>query len=217
MDRVRLMHDEKTATTLERLAAQLQGPKPGLPAQLQMAPDHRRHERTYKDVGDSCLKAGVLILLYPMNGRLHLALTLRSTRVAHHQAQISFPGGSNDAGESLVETALREAREELDVAPDSVRVLGELTPLYVQPSNYCIYPVVAATDHRPDFRAAPDEVEEVIEVPLDHLLDPGNARREHWALRGLEVTVPFYVYREHKIWGATAMILAELLDLIHSK
>lgn len=207
----------KTESILDLLKAQIQGSKPGLPAQLRMAPDHRRHEKTYQEVGDSCLRAGVLILLYPVKDRLHVALTLRSTRVAHHQAQISFPGGSNDAGESLVETALREAREELNVAPDSLRILGELTPLYVPPSNYCIYPVVAATDHRPDFKAAPDEVAEVIEVPLDHLLNPGNIRREQWALHGLEVTVPFYLYHGHKIWGATAMILAELLNLIHSK
>ncbi len=211
------MYDAETATTLERLAGLLQGPKPGLLGQLRMAPDHRRHERTYKEVGDSCLKAGVLILLYPVNGRLHVALTLRSTRVAHHQAQISFPGGHNDAGESLIDTALREAREELNVAPDSLRILGELTPLYVPPSNYCIYPVVASIDHRPDFRAAPDEVAEIIEIPLDHLLDSGNTRREFWALRGLEVTVPFYLYHEHKIWGATAMILAELLEIFPSK
>jgi 8-oxo-dGTP pyrophosphatase MutT (NUDIX family) len=211
------MRDMKTATILERLAAQLQGLKPGLPAQLRMAPDNRRHERTYQEVGDSCLKAGVLILLYPVKGRLYIAFTLRSTRVAHHQAQISFPGGSNDAGESLVETALREAQEELNVAPDSLRILGELTPLYVPPSNYCIYPFVAATDHRPDFQAAPDEVAEVIEVPLDHLLDPRNMQREHWTLHGLGVEVPFYLYGAHKIWGATAMILAELLELIQLK
>jgi 8-oxo-dGTP pyrophosphatase MutT (NUDIX family) len=211
------MHHATTAFILERLAAQLQGSKPGLPAQLRMAPDHRRHERTYLDVGDSCLKAGVLILLYPVNGRFHVALTLRSNRVAHHQAQISFPGGSNDPGESLVETALREAREELNIAPDSLRVLGELTPLYVPPSNYCIYPFVAAADRRPDFHAAPDEVAEVIEVPLDHLLNPTNIHREHWTFHGLGVEVPFYLYGGHKIWGATAMILAELLEIFPSK
>ncbi len=211
------MRPLKIPEILERLAEQLQDSKPGLPAQLQMAPDHRRHERTYLEVGDSCLKAGVLILLYPVNGRFHVALTLRSDRVAHHQAQISFPGGSNDPGESLVETALREAREELNIAPDSLRVLGELTPLYVPPSNYCIFPFVAVADHRPDFQAASDEVAEIIEVPLDHLLNPGSVKREHWTIHGVGVEVPFFLYGGHKIWGATAMILAELLEIIRSK
>jgi 8-oxo-dGTP pyrophosphatase MutT (NUDIX family) len=119
-----------------------------------------------------------------------------------------------DEHESAVETALREAEEELNIAPAEVQVLGELTPLYIPPSNYCIYPVVAATERRPDFRPSPHEVAEVIEVPLDHLLDLRNIKKEKWPLRGIEVTVPFYYYQGHKIWGATAMVLAELLDLV---
>jgi 8-oxo-dGTP pyrophosphatase MutT (NUDIX family) len=119
-----------------------------------------------------------------------------------------------DEHESAVETALREAAEELNIAPAEVRVLGELTPLYIPPSDYCVYPVVASAERRPDFRPSLREVAEVIEVPLDHLLDTRNIRREKWPLRGIDVTVPFYFFREHKIWGATAMVLAELLDLI---
>ena len=134
--------------------------------------------------------------------------------MAHHQAQISFPGGQMDEQESAVETALREAAEELNIAAAEVQVLGQLTPLYIPPSNYCIYPVVAVAERRPDFRPSPHEVAEVIEVPLDHLLEPGNVKRETWPIRGTDVTVPFYYFQGHKIWGATAMVLAELLDLI---
>jgi 8-oxo-dGTP pyrophosphatase MutT (NUDIX family) len=119
-----------------------------------------------------------------------------------------------DEHESAVEAALREATEELSIRPDEVRVIGELTPLYIPPSNYCIYPVVAAAERRPDFRRSPQEVAEVIEVPLDHLLDAKNIKREIWPLRGMDVTVPFYLFEEHKVWGATAMVLAELLDLL---
>jgi 8-oxo-dGTP pyrophosphatase MutT (NUDIX family) len=156
----------------------------------------------------------VLVLIYPREDGFYLVLTRRTSQVAHHQAQISFPGGHMDEHESAVETALREAEEELNIAPAEVRVLGELTPLYIPPSNYCIYPVVAATERRPDFRPSPHEVAEVIEVPLDHVLDLRNIKKEKWPLRGIEVTVPFYYYQGHKIWGATAMVLAELLDLV---
>ena len=208
------MPPEGTKTWLEGLERRLHGPKPGFASQLKMVPDHRRHEKTFQEIGDSCQRAGVLLLLYPWQGRLHIVLTRRTAKVAHHQAQISFPGGHQDSHESPLEAALRETQEELDVAPSSVRILGELTPLYVPPSNYCIYPVVAAADSRPDFRPSPDEVAEVLEIPLDHLLDEKNARREVWPLRGLEVSVPFYSFRDHRIWGATAMIMAELLDLI---
>ncbi len=197
-----------------RLELRLHGPKPGLASQLQMVPEHRRIDKTYLEVGDSCNRASVLVLLYPRHGHLHVVLTRRTDKVAHHQAQISFPGGHQDSHESILETALRETQEELNVAPSSVRVLGELTPLYVPPSNYCIYPVVAAAESRPDFRPSPHEVAEVLEIPLDHLLDAKNVQREVWPLRGLEVNVPFYLFQGHKIWGATAMIMAELLDLI---
>jgi len=199
---------------LSHLERRLQGPKPGLQSQLKMVPDHRRHDRTFEEVRETCLRAAVLVLVYPGEGGPHLVLTQRTTQVVHHQAQISFPGGQMDEGESAVHAALREAAEELNITPAEVRILGELTPLYVPPSNYCIYPIVGAAEQRPEFRPAPREVAEVIEVPLAHLLDATNVRREKWPLRGMNVTVPYYFYRGHKIWGATAMILAEFLDLI---
>jgi 8-oxo-dGTP pyrophosphatase MutT (NUDIX family) len=196
------------------LEQRLHGAKPGLESQLKMVPDPRPGDKTYQEAGDSCLRAGVLVLIYPREDNFYLVLTRRTSQVAHHQAQISFPGGQMDEHESAIETALREAAEELNIAPAEVRVLGELTPLYIPPSNYCIYPVVAAAERRPDFRPSLHEVAEVIEVPLDHLLDLKNIKREKWPLGGIEVTVPFYSFQGHKIWGATAMVLAELLDLI---
>jgi 8-oxo-dGTP pyrophosphatase MutT (NUDIX family) len=208
------MPPEETHDRLKILEQRLRGPKPGLVSQLKMVPDHRLSDRTYLEVGDSCHKAGVLVLLYPWNGRIHVVLTRRTSNVAHHQAQISFPGGHKDSHETVLETALREAEEEINVAPSSIRVLGELTPLYIRPSNYCIYPSVAAAESRPDFRPSPHEVAEVLEVPLDHFLDTQNVQREVWRLHDLDVRVPFYSFQGHKIWGATAMVMAELLDLI---
>ncbi len=199
---------------ISRLKTQLRGPKPGLEAQLRMVPDPRPGNRTYQEVGDNCLKAGVLVLLYVREGRFFLALTRRTSKVAHHQAQISFPGGRMNQNETPVEAALREAGEEIGIIPKSLRLLGELTPLYIPPSNYCIYPVVAFAEDLPHFKPFPEEVEEIIEMPLDHLLDRKNLRRETRLIRGEEVSVPFYQFQEHKIWGATAMVLAELLELL---
>jgi 8-oxo-dGTP pyrophosphatase MutT (NUDIX family) len=207
-DRTRLELD------LRLLEQRLSAERPGLRSQLKMAPEHRLGDKTYQEVGDACLRAGVLVLIYPRETGLHLVLTRRTAHVVHHQAQISFPGGQMDENESAVETALREAEEEINVRPEEVRVLGELTPLYIPPSNYCIYPVVAVSGKRPDFRPSPHEVAEVIEVPLNHLRDPHNTQREKWPLRGRDVVVPYYFFQGHKVWGATAMVLAELLDLI---
>jgi 8-oxo-dGTP pyrophosphatase MutT (NUDIX family) len=132
----------------------------------------------------------------------------------HHQAQISFPGGRQEPGEDLVQTALRETKEELGIQPDSPRLLGTLTPLYIPPSNTCIHPVVATLPQRPEFFRSPKEVEEVIEMPLAHLRDPINVHEEIWTLRGIPLRIPFYLFKRNKIWGATAMVLAELLELL---
>ncbi len=201
----------------QSLEDKLSGPKPGLKAQLAMVTNPRPGHQVYHEVEDSCHKAGVLVLFYPSKDRIHLVLTRRTEQVDYHKGQISFPGGRQEKGETLEQTARREAQEELNIDPESIRILGRLTPLYIPPSNYCIYPVVAVSERRPDFRPYSLEVAEVLEVPLDHLLDPQNVRKETWKLGGAAVEVPFYAYTGHKIWGATAMVLAELLDLLSSR
>ncbi len=202
------------ATLLKTLENRLKGLLPGLQAQLKMTPHPRPGHQTYEDVGNKCINAGVLLLLYPGKGGLYLILTKRTEKLSHHQAQISLPGGRQDTDETLIQTALREAREELGIQPESVRVIGMLTPLYIPPSNYCIYPVVSFVTARPDFCPSPKEVAEIIEVPLGHLLNEKNRIEEIWTIRGLKVSVPFYSFQKHKIWGATAMVLAEFLELL---
>jgi 8-oxo-dGTP pyrophosphatase MutT (NUDIX family) len=201
-------------TLLQLLEKKLSADKPGMDAQLKMTPRPRPGHRRYEEVGASCARAGVLVLLYPRKNRLCLVLTRRTEQVRQHRAQISLPGGRQEPGEDLVRTALRETEEELGVQPDSPRILGMLTPLYVPPSNTCIHPVVASLPERPEFIRAPEEVEEVIEIPLEHLRNPVNLHEEVWTIRGIPVRVPFYLFKGNKIWGATAMILAELLHLL---
>jgi len=199
---------------LQVLERKLRGDKPGLNAQLKMTPRPRPGHLRYDEVDVSCARAGVLVLLYPWNDSLFLVLTRRTEQMRHHQAQISFPGGRQEPGEDLVQTALRETKEELGIHPDSPRLLGTLTPLFIPPSNTCIHPVVATLPRRPEFFRSPKEVEEVIEMPLAHLRDPINVHEEIWTLRGIPLRVPFYLFKGNKIWGATAMVLAELLELL---
>ena len=199
---------------LRRIEKGLWAPLPGIPAQLSMVPEPRPGHKAYFEVEDTCRKAGVLILLYPKDGRLRILLTLRTERVNHHRGQISLPGGEQHPGESIEATALRETSEELGLDLGAVRVLGRLTPLYIPPSNYCIYPIVAHVASPLEFRPQPDEVAEVIEPPVDHLADPVNVLRETWQYGGQDHEVPFYGFEGHKIWGATAMVLAEFLALL---
>jgi 8-oxo-dGTP pyrophosphatase MutT (NUDIX family) len=175
-------------------------------------PDANRF--SYQNFESTSLKAGVLVLLYPRDGVPHLVFVRRTSTVEHHKNQVSFPGGQVEAGEDFERAALREAEEEIGVSPERIRIIGRLTPLYVPPSNYCIYPVVGVLDGAPAFVADPAEVEEVIEVPLANLLDPGSIQSERHEILGQTRDVPYYALDRHKIWGATAMVLAEFLDIL---
>jgi 8-oxo-dGTP pyrophosphatase MutT (NUDIX family) len=203
-----------TRAILAKIELGLRAPLPGISAQLRMAPEPRLGHKAYFEVEGSCLKAGVLLLLYERAGRLCLLLTRRTELVLHHRGQISFPGGEQHSGESLEATALRETAEELGVDLGPARILGKLTPLYIPPSNYCIYPTVACLPGEPALRPQPDEVAEVIEVPVSHLAAPENSRREVRTIGGRRIDVPFYEYQGSEIWGGTAMVLAEFLALL---
>lgn len=197
-----------------KLEEKLHKPMPGLKAQLNMVPDPRPENKVYTEVQDSCKRAGVLVLLYLKGTRVFVVLTRRTELVDHHQAQISFPGGRQEEGENLEQTALRETCEELGIQVSAFQVLGQLTPLYISPTNYCIYPVVARMTELPQFKPSLYEVAEVLEIPLDYLCDPKTVRREMWTLHGMNVEVPFYFFEGHKIWGATAMVLAEFVEIL---
>lgn len=203
----------RSGEILPFIRERLQSPLPGLGAQLLMAPNPRPGDKTYLDVGDNCSKAGVLLLLYKRRGSLFFPLTRRTETVLHHRGQISLPGGEQHPDETPVETALRETEEEMGAALSDVQVLGLLTPLFIPHSNFCVRPVVASTRRQPEWRPRPEEVAKVIEAPLDRLLDTSSARREIRQIEDRLFEVPFFDFDGHKVWGATAMILAEFAAL----
>jgi 8-oxo-dGTP pyrophosphatase MutT (NUDIX family) len=199
-----------------RLHAALDAPLPGLPVQLRMSPQPRPGSDRILDPNLDCRRAGVLVLIYPCGDEPCLVLTRRTDAVDTHRGQISFPGGSLDPGEDAVTAALREGWEELAIEPARLEVIGALSPLYIPPSGFCIYPTVAYAAKRPDFVPNPHEVAEIIEAPLAHLLAPETRQEEVWEIRGAPVSVPFYAVGHHKVWGATAMVLCELLALLQT-
>lgn len=178
-----------------------------------MAPRYTARRNALSIQGRDCREAGVLALLYP-DPDPHLVLTVRRDDLPDHPGQISFPGGQREAGETLPETALREAEEEVGLPRSGVHVLGALTPLFVPPSNFCVHPFIGVLDHVPSLVPTDREVGDILHVPVRRLLDPETRVVETWTLHGTPIDVPFYRVGPHTVWGATAMMLAELLSCI---
>ena len=160
------------------------------------------------------IPSAVLILLFPKRDSFNFILTLRSKNVETHKGQISLPGGVQEGDESLEETALREANEEIGVLPETVEIIGELSTVYVPYSGYKIYPYVGWTNSAPNLKASAEEVEKIIFTSIPELLNNDNQRKKTTVLRGLPVTMPYFNLNNEKVWGATSMILSEFKQLI---
>jgi 8-oxo-dGTP pyrophosphatase MutT (NUDIX family) len=157
-------------------------------------------------------EAAVLLLCYPENNDLLLLLTRRTDALPNHAGQISLPGGAADPEDAdVVATALREGHEEIGVDGAALEVLGTLEPVYIPPSNFRVTPVVALASRPPVLVVSPDEVAEVLSVSLATLLAPATVVTEEWDYRGIRMMVPFYALQGHKVWGATALVLSELV------
>ena len=191
------------------LAGELPGPS--VAARFEPRPPLWRY---YQGAPPGARQAAVLVLLYPHCRQWHLPLTLRSEHLPDHAGQISLPGGAVEPGETSRQAALREFHEELGDNGTEIELLGRLSTLYVQASNFLVTPWVGATDGRPELIPNPDEVEQLLEVPLAHLLDPANFgchRRRH---HGQPYTAPHFAWQSHLIWGATCAILGELITVL---
>ena len=143
-----------------------------------------------------------------------MALTVRAEALPQHGGQVSLPGGAVERAESVEQAALREASEEIGLDPTRVRILGALTPLHIPVSAFVLHPVAAVADTRPDFCAADREVARILEAPLEELADESRLRREKRWRDGQEYEIPYFDVCGERIWGATAMVLAELLYVI---
>lgn len=206
-------------TIISQLRAALSRPLPGLEAQLRMAPQPRAgwDPLTFPD---DARDGAALLLVYPHNDTVHIALTVRGSGLRNHTGQVSFPGGRVDDGETFEQAAVREANEEIGVDPRTVEILGRLTPLHIPVSRYILHPIVACTSMRPAFQRAEWEVARIIEAPVPMLGDPRTIKREIRTRvvsgQTVEVDVPFYDIDGEKVWGATAMVLAEFCAILAS-
>lgn len=191
---------------------------PGEAIQLKMAPIERLLElKANARDRNTAKKSGVLVLFYPdLHQETHLILILRKTYKGVHSAQIGFPGGKEeDEDNSLQDTALREAEEEVGVLRESVSVLKELTEIYSPPSNYFVHPFLGITRRTPNFFLQESEVEALIEVPLTHFMDDAIVTSKVLTTSyATSIDVPAFLLNGHVVWGATAMMLSEVREIL---
>lgn len=198
---------------IEGINKRLPNGLPGLAAHKKLVPPSRRLPQRAEAIAHNPKVAGVMALLYPIAEKPHLVFTLRQDYPGVHSGQISFPGGKQEPGEgSTWETAKREAFEEVYLHPDAPQLIAPLTSLYIPVSNFLVDPYLAFVPARPDFVAEAAEVKQILEVPLHAFFHPD-------ALTQFEVPgyknafTPCFQLEEMIIWGATAMIVNEIIQL----
>ena len=202
---------------IESLKNELKKPLPGPTAQRVMAPLSRVVDQDFSEIKKTAKHSAVLVLLYPQNNSWYIVLMERNTYNGAHSGQISFPGGRVEKEDvTLEDTALREFEEEMGVAIPRENIVGQLSELYIPPSNFYVQPYLAFSLSRPEFIPQKKEVKNVVTMPLDRLLKKTSKSVQKVTVSGsgFKLNAPAYSIDNLVIWGATAMMLSELEFLI---
>jgi 8-oxo-dGTP pyrophosphatase MutT (NUDIX family) len=195
----------------ESVKKALEPPLPGLPAQELMEPTVRFTGTHYPDPS-LARQSSVLILIYPSPKGFCIPFIQRPDYAGAHGGQISLPGGKRELSDtSNWGTALRETNEELGIPIENIEFLGELSPLFIPNSNYIVYPEVGCLGETPEFYPSQFEVSEVIEVPVKTFCSASNIKRFSRTINGRTIEAPYFDVEGRIIWGATAMIMSELI------
>ena len=200
---------------LESIPKIKKNPLPGEEAQLLLSPLERpKFSIDYKK--NTTREAAVLALLYPKREITHIALIVRTTYDGAHSGQVAMPGGKAEIEDvSLAATAIRETEEEIGISQDRITLVKELTSVYVPTSDFRVYPFLAKADKIKDFKLQESEVADIIEMPVSQLISENNFTKTLVTISEYKsVEVPAFIYKDYIIWGATAMILSELKQLL---
>ncbi|MFV8270228.1 NUDIX hydrolase [Flavobacterium sp. GT2N3] len=190
---------------------------PAFDAHVKMAPLERIESLKNIDIGGVNPRiAAVMMLFYPKNDTTHLVLIVRNSYKGVHSAQIAFPGGKYELeDENFAETALRETHEELGIHPDKIEILKPFTELYIPPSNFMVYPFLGISKEELVFVPQLSEVANIIELPLALFLDDALVVNTNLSTSYADnISIPAFKIEEHIVWGATAMMLSELKEVL---
>ena len=207
----------RASGTLYQIEASIHGaltqPLPGASAHCLLAP----RPRLGWDPGQIPLDAkpsAALILLFPFSGEAYTLLTVRGDHLPQHAGQVSFPGGRLEPNESVETAALRESHEEVGLDPHRVRLIGKLSPLYIPASGFALFPVIGIADSRPKFLCETNEVNRILEISMSTLTGSEGLHLGYRWHKNNRYQVPYFAVDDERVWGATAMILSELLAVI---
>ena len=207
---------------IDRIKANLEGELPGVSTWAKMAVKSINDEKDNLQILNDWLSnenlnalkdAAILIIMFEKDDEICFPMIKRPDNVKNHPGQIALPGGAKEKEESLEETALREAQEEIGINPDTIEIIGKLTPIPVPVSGYLVQTYVGIMDEEPEWKLSKEEVADFFILKLSELLDSDTGYYETWELRGFEAKVPIFKVNELKIWGATASVLSEFIEL----
>lgn len=179
------------------------------PRMLDGTPFQLKHSQPPKN-------GGVLILLYEEDDTIRFPLIQRPTYEGIHSGQMALPGGKQEGEDAdQYETALRETHEEIGVKPKEIEIVGSLSEFYVVASNYMVMPVIGVVSGKPTFIPEPREVADIVTPSLSDLIEPKKAKEKDMVVRkGFLMHCPYYDLEGRVVWGATAMMLSELVDIV---
>ena len=198
-------------TFTNKLCEQISSGLPGLDAHKIMAPITRPIMNFNEKDYPSAKKGAVLILFYPVNEEIFMVLIKRPSYDGVHGGQVSFPGGKVEEGDFDTSfTAIRETEEEIGVNRSQIKIFGQLSNIYIPPSNFFVYPYLGSINEKPDFFPDKNEVEYIIETPVNILLDQTIKSTIKINRSDINFDAPCYIINNHRVWGATAIILSEL-------
>lgn len=211
-----LRSETETRDFIEKLKIELLTKLPGVEAHLRLAPEIRKIDLKNGNEPSRALESAVLILLYPVENRLHTVVILRNEYDGPHSGQISLPGGKYEESDiDFLFTAIRESQEEIGVNPADIEVIGQLSRFYVRPSNFIVYPFIAFQPSRPYFHPDPTEVQRIIEIDISKELNLNKiVYRTLIFKNGIQINAPGFSVGGEFLWGATAMIISELIYVL---
>lgn len=200
---------------IDKLTKRLKEPLPGPEAHIRLSPQPLMKDRfVFKERPDS-RQGAVLILLHPGAEGVHFPLIQRPEYVGAHGGQISLPGGKMDPeDQDLVQTALREAWEEIGADLQKIQVIGHLSELYIPASNFRVLPVIGTTEETPQFVPDQKEVVDIISADIDSLMGQKVEVKEMLVGPDIRIRSPYFLVEERVVWGATAMILGEFIHVL---